>query len=76
MTTEEMRDALVAIGEKAQAASRALAILDANAKVECLNRMADELENSKDAIKKANAVDIDSYLYNLAMENGCGAFIN
>jgi glutamate-5-semialdehyde dehydrogenase len=59
MTTEEMRDALVAIGEKAQAASRALAVLDANAKVECLNRMADELENGKDAIKKANAVDID-----------------
>lgn len=24
----------------------------------------------------SNAVDIDSYLYNLAMENGCGAFIN
>ncbi len=59
MTTEEMRDALVAIGERAQAASRALAVLNANAKVECLNRMADELENSKDAIKKANAVDMD-----------------
>ncbi len=59
MTTEEMRDALVAMGEKAQAASRALAVLSSNAKVECLNRMADELENNKEPIKKANAVDMD-----------------
>ncbi len=62
MTTEAMRDALVAMGEKAQAASRALAVLDANAKIECLNRMADELENNKEAIKKANTADMDKGL--------------
>jgi len=58
ISSAEMQEALLAMGEKAKIASRALAVMDPEDKNRCLLRMADALLNEKDAIKAANAKDI------------------
>ena len=57
-STENMQIALRKMGEKAVSASRALAVLSADAKSACIRRMADELEISAKEILKANDEDV------------------
>ena len=64
LTTENMRDALCKMGEKAVKASRALAVLPADAKAACICRMADELEISAKEILKANDEDVKKAIVN------------
>lgn len=64
LTTENMRDALCKMGEKAVKASRALAVLPADAKSACICRMADELEISAKEILKANDEDVKKAIVN------------
>ncbi|MBQ7392905.1 MAG: glutamate-5-semialdehyde dehydrogenase [Lentisphaeria bacterium] len=59
-----MRDALCKMGEKAVKASRALAVLPADAKAACICRMADELEISAKEILKANDEDVKKAIVN------------
>ncbi|MBQ4337377.1 MAG: glutamate-5-semialdehyde dehydrogenase [Lentisphaeria bacterium] len=59
-----MRDALCKMGEKAVKASRALAVLPADAKSACICRMADELEISAKEILKANDEDVKKAIVN------------
>ena len=64
LTTENMQDALRKMGEKAVKASRALAVLPADAKAACICRMADELEISAKEILKANDEDVKKAIVN------------
>ncbi|QSH41322.1 glutamate-5-semialdehyde dehydrogenase [Lentisphaerota bacterium ZTH] len=57
---EEIQNTLQQMGEKALAASRALAVLNSNDKNRCLIKMAEELEASADEIITANAVDLEA----------------
>jgi glutamate-5-semialdehyde dehydrogenase len=57
---EEMAKILDDMGRRAQRAARALAVLSAPKKAECLCRMAEELENSVVEIKKANEQDLEA----------------
>ncbi|MBR2643138.1 MAG: glutamate-5-semialdehyde dehydrogenase [Lentisphaeria bacterium] len=59
-----MQDALRKMGEKAVKASRALAVLPADAKSACICRMADELEISAKEILKANDEDVKKAIVN------------
>jgi glutamate-5-semialdehyde dehydrogenase len=61
---ENMQDALLRMGAKAVAASRMLATLPPTAKLECLNRMADELLTRRTAILEANRRDVDTAVKN------------
>ena len=64
LSTENMQDALRKMGEKAVKASRALAVLPADAKSACICRMADELEISAPEILKANDDDVKKAIVN------------
>ncbi|MBO5689140.1 MAG: glutamate-5-semialdehyde dehydrogenase [Lentisphaeria bacterium] len=59
-----MQIALRKMGEKAVSASRALAVLSADAKSACIRRMADELEISAKEILKANDEDVKNAIVN------------
>jgi glutamate-5-semialdehyde dehydrogenase len=48
------------LAKQAKAASRELAILSTDGKNQCLSAMADALEKSADAIKEANALDMET----------------
>ncbi len=63
-STENMQIALRKMGEKAVSASRALAVLSADAKSACIRRMADELEISAKEILKANDEDVKNAIVN------------
>ena len=63
-SADNIREALVKMGEKAVAASRALAVLAPDAKTACIRRMADELEISAPEILKANAEDVKKAVAN------------
>jgi len=63
-SADNIREALVKMGEKAVAASRALAVLAPDAKTACIRRMADELEVSAPEILKANAEDVKKAVAN------------
>ena len=63
-SADDIREALVRMGEKAVAASRALAVLAPDAKSACIRRMADELEVSAPEILKANAEDVKKAVAN------------
>ena len=64
LSTENMQDALRMMGEKAVKASRALAVLPADAKSACICRMADELEKSAQEILTANKEDVQKAIAN------------
>ncbi len=55
---ETMERELLAMGEKAVIASRALAVMPSEAKSACLERMAATLWEHREAIKSANALDM------------------
>ena len=57
---ETMKRVLHEMGEKAVAASRALAVLPAAEKNRCLHRMAEKIESSVPGIKAANAKDLEA----------------
>lgn len=63
-----LHEEIVSIGEKAVAASHKLALLSAKKKNFILEAMAEMLETNKDAIKKANARDLE-----MARESGLAA---
>ena len=63
-SSENMQIALRKMGEKAVSASRALAVLSADAKSACIRRMADELEISAKEILKANDEDVKNAIVN------------
>ena len=60
ITPEEMAETLEKMGRRAQKAARALAVLTADEKNQCLFRMAEELEASVDQIKNANIQDLEN----------------
>ena len=64
LSPENMLDALRMMGEKAVKASRALAVLSADAKSACICRMADELEKSAQEILTANNEDVQKAIAN------------
>ena len=60
ITIDEMKLTLQEMGRKAKSASRALAVLPSEAKNACLERMALEIEGAADAIREANALDLEA----------------
>ena len=54
VTMEQIQSTLTAMGEKAVSAARALAVMPPQAKVCCLNYMADEIEAARNDIFAAN----------------------
>ncbi len=60
--TEEIQDGLQRMGEKAVKASRSLAALAAQAKADCLNRMAEELDKARSDVMEANGKDMNGAL--------------
>ena len=64
MTTEEMQLVLTEMGKKAKRAAVALAVLPAEAKKLCLEKMAEAIEADAEAIKKANAEDVKQAVAN------------
>jgi glutamate-5-semialdehyde dehydrogenase len=60
LTVEEIQNILNQMGEKALAASRALALLSPEAKDKCLLQMADAIEDSAEEIKTANKKDLEA----------------
>ncbi|MFA7232047.1 MAG: glutamate-5-semialdehyde dehydrogenase [Victivallaceae bacterium] len=68
ISIDEMKSSLMLMGEKALAASRALAVLSTVDKNNCLLKMADELEIAAKEIKAANEKDLKS-----GRENGLSA---
>ena len=57
--TTEMQAQITLMGEKARQASRRFAAMSTQAKNDCLLRMADEIENSRAEIIKANKIDLE-----------------
>lgn len=55
-----LHEEMVAMGQKAVNASRGLARLPARKKTAILLAMADEVESQRDAIKRANALDVEA----------------
>lgn len=60
MTVQEITTLLENMGKRARRASAALAVLDADAKKQCLELMAQALENNQDKILHANKKDVDA----------------
>ena len=58
VTMEQIQSTLTAMGEKAVSAARALAVMPPQAKVCCLNYMADEIEAARNDIFAANEKDM------------------
>ena len=58
MTTQEITQLLDSMGKRARRASAALAVLPPEAKVQCLESMAQELENNQAKILTANQKDV------------------
>ncbi len=60
VTTETMRETLLEMGKKAKIASRALAVLPAERKKQCLEAMARELEGAAASVMEANQRDLEA----------------
>lgn len=60
MRTEEIKNGLIAICEKAKIASRKLALLSSQQKNECLEKMADALMKQSEDILEANRKDMSA----------------
>ena len=60
MTTQEITQLLDSMGKRARRASAALAVLPPEAKVQCLESMAQELENNQAKILTANQKDVSA----------------
>ena len=60
MTLEDMKSALEAMGKKAVAASRVLAVMKCEDKRKLLNAMADAILDDAEKIKAANAIDLEN----------------